>query len=303
MEVKGMAAKYWIKQPVDYIYDRQIAMLPDYLWRRLMELRMLAGKVNNGGMLPPVVDVAWELRVGEERLTENLVELAQIGVVTQMPDGWKLAGFAEEQDADSTAERQSRFRRNDTRNANVTNRYNPVTENSNETGNASLPEEEGEEEEEDKEEDKKREEEEKTARASVTVVVKPVQNPAATAAAMAQFGDLPDEAYVERVYCATTGFTTIPSSIREVANQMIIPLRSRFSEEKALVAHLKTVYSRWCGTRGRNGKPYNRLSGGWLEWAIEDPSKQPEQVSGKTRSGLSTYTPEQLKAMQEALIP
>ncbi len=297
-----MAAKYWIKQPVDYIYDRQIAMLPDYLWRRLMELRMLAGKVNNGGMLPPVVDVAWELRVGEERLTENLVELAQIGVVTQMPDGWKLVGFAEEQDADSAAERQSRFRRNETRNATVTNRYDPVTQTCNEPRNASLPEEEGEEE---SESDKEREEEApKTARAApVENGVKPIPSPSATAAGLAHFGDIPDEAFVERIYCLVTGFTTIPSSIREVANQMIIPLRSRYPEEKALVEHLKAAYTRWCTTRGKNGKPYNRLSSGWLEWALEDPKRTADLPGGKTRSGLSTYSPEQIAQMRKDLVP
>ncbi len=167
-----------------------------------------------------------------------------------------------------------------------------------------YPGEEGEVKEEVQEKDKEREEEQPardTHPDDCTGFSSKTSNPAATASAMIQFGEIPDLDFAEKVYCETTGYTTIPPSIRDAATDLILSLRSRFPSQEDLVAHLKPVYSRWCSTRGKSGKTYSRLGCGWLEWALEDPNTPPDQTSGKARSGIVLYSEEEIKAMQEAL--
>jgi hypothetical protein len=89
--------------------DPKMGRLPDWLWRRAIELFLLAGENGNDGLLQPVSDMGWRLRTSEDDLVKSLLALSQIGVVHETPEGWVVTHFKERQFSDS-AERMRRFR-------------------------------------------------------------------------------------------------------------------------------------------------------------------------------------------------
>jgi hypothetical protein len=106
-----MPNKFWIKQPIGYLYRRDIATLPDWLWRIFHELRMIPGLSERGGLLESVSSCAWELRRDSKQIMEGLQALAGVGLAKETPEGWLLVGFAEEQDALTSTERVQEFRK------------------------------------------------------------------------------------------------------------------------------------------------------------------------------------------------
>jgi DnaD/phage-associated family protein len=117
-----MPSNYWIKLYHEIIDDPKMAQLPDYLWRRSIELFLLAGDYGEGGLLPPVSDIAWRLRVEEKRLAENLKTLSEIGILTATEQGWLVTRFSQRQKAMSSTERVKRYRKRQ-RNTDETIRY------------------------------------------------------------------------------------------------------------------------------------------------------------------------------------
>jgi DnaD/phage-associated family protein len=109
-----MTSFYFIKLYHEILDDPKMARLPDYLWRRVVELFLLAGDHGRDGTLPPVADMAWRLRVEENRLCENLRTLAEIGIVTETELGWMVTKFKERQAHVSNTERVRRFRERET---------------------------------------------------------------------------------------------------------------------------------------------------------------------------------------------
>ena len=105
-----MASKYWIKLYHEILHDPKMARLPDRLWRRAIELFLMAGETGDGGELPPVADMAWTLRVETMELVDDLAELAKVGVLTETVDGWVVTKFAVRQAASSDAKRMAEWR-------------------------------------------------------------------------------------------------------------------------------------------------------------------------------------------------
>ena len=127
-----MAAKYWIKLYHEILDDPKMCRLPDHLYRRTIELFLLAGKTGDDGSLPDVPDTAWHLRIEEAQLLQDLQDLSLVGIVTQDDDGWFVTKIAERQEAVSGAERIQRYRErqkkeryygNDSVTQDVTKRY------------------------------------------------------------------------------------------------------------------------------------------------------------------------------------
>lgn len=105
--------KVWI----EILDDAKMGKLPDWLWRRAIELFLLAGENGNDGLLQPVTDIAWRLRVSTEKLTESLQALEEVGVVHETPQGWMVTNFKKRQYSESV-ERMRRYRsRNNPRNS------------------------------------------------------------------------------------------------------------------------------------------------------------------------------------------
>ena len=86
--------RIWIKLYIGMIDDPHMALLPDWLWRRAIELFLLAGENGDDGLLPPVKGMAWRLRISVEKVTEALQALSKVGVVYETQPGyWYVADF------------------------------------------------------------------------------------------------------------------------------------------------------------------------------------------------------------------
>lgn len=105
-----MAATYWIKLYHEILDDPKMGRLPDHLFRRAIEMFLLAGSEDNGGYLPKLADMAWRLHTGEEDVLNCLEALSKLDIVEETDDGWLVVHFSDRQDAASNAERQARYR-------------------------------------------------------------------------------------------------------------------------------------------------------------------------------------------------
>lgn len=125
-----MASKYWIKLYHEILDDPKMGMLSDRLYRRTIELFLMAGELDQNGNLPDVKSIAWRLRVSEDEMLNDLNKLAKVNIVT-FDGNWIVTKFSDRQSAMSNAERINRYRNvkqscNENCNENVTNRYTDI---------------------------------------------------------------------------------------------------------------------------------------------------------------------------------
>lgn len=105
-----MATGYWLKLYYEILDDPKMGRLPDNLWRRAIELFLIAGESDKEGMLPSVEDMAWRLRTTVEDLHKTLADLERIGIVTIEGETSLITNFAKRQQPVSNAEKQKRYR-------------------------------------------------------------------------------------------------------------------------------------------------------------------------------------------------
>lgn len=105
-----MAYKYWIKLYHEVLDDPKMGTMSDRMWRRTIELFLLAGDYGEGGILPPMRDMAYRLRISDEILESDLVELAKEGIVAQIEGQWIIEKFQERQSPETASKRAKRFR-------------------------------------------------------------------------------------------------------------------------------------------------------------------------------------------------
>jgi len=78
----------WIKLYIEMLDDPETVRLSDSLWRRLIELFLLTGKLKNDtGELPCTEDIAFFLRTDAESLEIELAQLAERGFISKTEDG------------------------------------------------------------------------------------------------------------------------------------------------------------------------------------------------------------------------
>jgi len=99
----------WIKFYVEILDDPKMGRLPDHIWRRCAELFLIAGEYDCDGLLPPVADMVWRLRITEEQMLEALHALVKLGIVHSSGDGWVISHFKDRQFSESY-ERVKRYR-------------------------------------------------------------------------------------------------------------------------------------------------------------------------------------------------
>jgi len=99
----------WLKLYFEILDDPKMGRLPDHLWRRAIELFLLAGEQELDGLLPPVEDMAWRLRTSVDELAETLQALSQVAMVHETPEGWVVTHFKKRQFSESY-ERVKRYR-------------------------------------------------------------------------------------------------------------------------------------------------------------------------------------------------
>jgi len=105
-----MGAKFWIKLYHEILDDPKMGRMPDRLWRRTIELFLLAGELDQEGLLPSVHDMSWRLRVNDDALQDDLNLLISYGIVTVEADSFTVTKFAERQTAMTATERAARDR-------------------------------------------------------------------------------------------------------------------------------------------------------------------------------------------------
>lgn len=123
-------SRYWIKLYHELLRDPKMGRLPDHLWRRSIELFLIAGQEDREGRLPSVPDMAWSLHTTAEKLNPDLLALDGIVIHWDEPE-WVVTKFAERQDPDTDAERK-RHQRDYTQGKDVTKRDKSVTVNGHE---------------------------------------------------------------------------------------------------------------------------------------------------------------------------
>lgn len=121
-------ANYWIKMYMEILDDPKMATLPDRLWRRTIELFLVAGRTNQGGEIPDTAQIAWMLRMSTDDLSMDLRQIESVGIITRTQTGWMVNNFAKRQAAIGGAERVKAYREREqhaqyTGNENVTKRY------------------------------------------------------------------------------------------------------------------------------------------------------------------------------------
>lgn len=94
-----MLSFQWIKLYIEVLHDPKMGRLSDHLWRRAIEVFLLAGEVGNSGQLPPVQDMAWSLRCDEDALIADLESLSVVDITGQIDGIWHVVHFSERQAA------------------------------------------------------------------------------------------------------------------------------------------------------------------------------------------------------------
>jgi len=101
----------WAKIYIEILDDHKMGRLPDGLWRRVIELILLAKKLDKEGWLPGMIEMSWVLRIPAEQLEADLTELSKSGIVELKDGNWFLTNFQKRQSAEPVVERVRNFRK------------------------------------------------------------------------------------------------------------------------------------------------------------------------------------------------
>ena len=102
---------YWMKLWFDILRDPKMGMLPDRLWRRVIELFLLAGQNGEDGLLPDVATIAWQLNKPVSAIKTDLEKIAEIGIVQEIEEGrWIVTNFKKRNEPVTSAKRMKDFR-------------------------------------------------------------------------------------------------------------------------------------------------------------------------------------------------
>lgn len=104
-------ADYWMKLYIEILDDPKMATLPDRIWRRVIELFLVAKRLGKDGHLPDTRQIAWVLRINPDDLAMDLAQIAQTGIIVQELGGWFIPKFAQRQAAVPDAERKAQERK------------------------------------------------------------------------------------------------------------------------------------------------------------------------------------------------
>ena len=102
---------YWMKLWFDILNDPKMGTLPDRLWRRVIELFLLAGQNGEDGSLPDVKSMAWQLKLTEKVMLNDLQNIAKTGIVKELEPGiWEVTNFEKRNASVTTTKRVKDFR-------------------------------------------------------------------------------------------------------------------------------------------------------------------------------------------------
>ena len=102
---------YWMKLWFDILRDPKMGMLPDRLWRRVIELFLLAGQNGEDGILPDVPTIAWQLNKPVSAIVTDLQKIAEVGIVQEVQEGvWIVTNFKKRNEPVDSTKRIKDFR-------------------------------------------------------------------------------------------------------------------------------------------------------------------------------------------------
>jgi hypothetical protein len=309
--------KFWIKLYIENIDDPKMARLPDALWRRLVELFLLAGRQGSDGGLPPLDEMAWSLRLSKEQLLADLQRLAEMGLLQPgRQDSWLVTNFQERQASESHA-RVKRYReryKTGQGNAEAAAGSSPSDSTSTSTSDSTSVSDSDSTSVSDSDSDSTSasdsDSDSTSASDSGSISASgPAPEPSArrrqTGAGAAPDAPLPDspaEAMLHpdvRVYSAVTG-GRIPglSQYRQVIEAVRFVRAREELSDGALAAWLKPYWLAWTSRKRLDGRPYDPANLTWLtEWALNGtipPPGGPREPEARHRSVPS---PEQTRRM------
>lgn len=105
-----MPSKYWIKLYHEILHDPKMMRMPEILFGRCMKFFLLAGDFDRGGEIPSVRDISWQLRIPEEEIESDLIELQKDGITASTDGIWRISKWKERQRAATGAERSAMWR-------------------------------------------------------------------------------------------------------------------------------------------------------------------------------------------------
>jgi len=95
----------------DILRDPKMGMLPDRLWRRVIELFLLAGQNGEDGLLPEVATIAWQLNKSVPAIVTDLQKIAEVGIVQEIEEGrWIVTNFKKRNEPVDSRKRIKDFR-------------------------------------------------------------------------------------------------------------------------------------------------------------------------------------------------
>ena len=107
----AMKNNYWMKLWFDILRDPKMGMLPDRLWRRVIELFLLAGQEGEDGLLPDVPTIAWQLNKPVSAIVTDLHKIAEVGIVQEIQEGkWIVTNFKKRNEPVDSTKRIKDFR-------------------------------------------------------------------------------------------------------------------------------------------------------------------------------------------------
>lgn len=102
----------WLKLYDEILEDRKVQTLSGDAFKFWVNVLAIANRQKVRGVLPPVEDVAFLLRLSVQEATANLAQLVALGILDETPDGLSPHNWAERQrKSDATSTERSRKHR------------------------------------------------------------------------------------------------------------------------------------------------------------------------------------------------
>ena len=264
-------ADYWIKLYMEILDDPKMGTLPDRLWRRCIELFLLAGKLTGfrgNGNLPTTQGLAWTLRMPTDELELDMTQLETTGIIERTLTGWNVVNFAKRQARVPDLERKRQQRERERQE------------------NKTLPL---------KETDiKDTEDRSRSIRRDsvVTELSRNVTEDTTPLAPPSQLDSIREGEYppanpaslCESVYRKVTGQPSIPADNRRndaLRNLETVLESYSWKIDDKMIDEGKQIFAQWCSTISeKTGRGYSRLNTAWLGKWLEQLAPVPEATHG-----------------------